>query len=258
MRWQLSQLCVVGTCDAGLPPAVVPLWQVAQVPAATLAWLNAAGVHADVRWQVSQLCVVGTWVAGFAVALLPLWQVAQVPAATPAWLNVAGVQPVVRWQTSHICEVTRWPDGLPFAVEPLWQLVHAPGGTPTWLKRAPLNVTVLWHSAHPCVVGGCDGGIPSALTRVPTWWHASQARGVPLKTPRTWHDSQGVLVCDPLSGKPVARWSKSARPWPAATGAASEASAKRSAASARGRIDRIIVASRRPRDVAPVRAAGSP
>ena len=30
VRWQLSQACVVGTCVAGLPRAVVPLWHVAQ------------------------------------------------------------------------------------------------------------------------------------------------------------------------------------------------------------------------------------
>ncbi|MBK6804320.1 MAG: hypothetical protein IPG84_05375 [Betaproteobacteria bacterium] len=45
----MSQLWVVGTCVAGLPFAVVPLWQVAQVPAATFPWLNAAGIHAVVR-----------------------------------------------------------------------------------------------------------------------------------------------------------------------------------------------------------------
>ncbi|MBK6804319.1 MAG: hypothetical protein IPG84_05370 [Betaproteobacteria bacterium] len=75
--------CVVGTCVVGLPFAVVPLWQVAQVPAATPVWLNVAGVQAVVRWQVSQLCDVGTCVAGLPFAVVPLWQVAQVPAATP-------------------------------------------------------------------------------------------------------------------------------------------------------------------------------
>jgi hypothetical protein len=43
-----------------LPLALVPLWQVAQVPAATLVWLNVAGSQAVVRWQVSQEAVVTT------------------------------------------------------------------------------------------------------------------------------------------------------------------------------------------------------
>jgi hypothetical protein len=33
--WQESQAAVVGICPPGLPVAVVPLWQVAQVPGAT-------------------------------------------------------------------------------------------------------------------------------------------------------------------------------------------------------------------------------
>ena len=112
---------------------------------------------------------------------------------------MAGVHPVVRWQTSHICDVTRWPAGFPFAVMPLWQLVHVPGVMPTWLNRAPPNDTVLWQSAQPCVVGGCDGGIAEAPTRVPVEWQPSQALGVPLKTPRTWHDSHGALRWAPES-----------------------------------------------------------
>ena len=45
---------------AGFPAAVVPLWQVLQVPAATPLWENVAGSQAVVLWQVSQLCVVAT------------------------------------------------------------------------------------------------------------------------------------------------------------------------------------------------------
>ena len=82
-------------CVAGLPVAVVPLWQVAQVPGATPAWVNVAGFHAEVRWQLSQESVVGRCVAGLPVAVLPLWQVAHVPGATPVWLNVAGFHAVV-------------------------------------------------------------------------------------------------------------------------------------------------------------------
>ena len=49
VRWQVSQDCVVGMCVVGLPVAVVPLWQVAQVPGAMPAWLKVAGVQALVR-----------------------------------------------------------------------------------------------------------------------------------------------------------------------------------------------------------------
>ena len=75
---------MVGTCAAGLPLAVVPLWQVTHVPAATLVWLNVAGFQPVVRWQVSQPCVVGTCAAGLPLAVDPLWHVTQVPAATVA------------------------------------------------------------------------------------------------------------------------------------------------------------------------------
>jgi hypothetical protein len=58
--WQASQARVVAKWLAVLPRALVPLWQVAQVPGVTLAWLNVAGSHAVVRWQVSQEAVVAT------------------------------------------------------------------------------------------------------------------------------------------------------------------------------------------------------
>ena len=72
----MSHEAVVGMCVAGLPVAVVPLWQVAQVPAAMPVWLKVAGVQAVVVWQVSHEAVVGTWVAVLPVAVVPLWQVA--------------------------------------------------------------------------------------------------------------------------------------------------------------------------------------
>jgi hypothetical protein len=75
---------VVGTWVAGLPFAVDPLWQVAQVPGATPVWLNVAGIHAVVRWHVSHEAVVGRWLADLPFAVEALWQVAQVPAATLA------------------------------------------------------------------------------------------------------------------------------------------------------------------------------
>ena len=75
-----------------MPVAVVPLWQVEQVPGATPVWLKVAGVQALVLWQVSHDAVVGIWVEGLPVAVVPLWQVEHVPGATPVWLKVAGVQ----------------------------------------------------------------------------------------------------------------------------------------------------------------------
>ena len=47
VAWQSSQTLVVGRCVAFLPVAVVPLWQLAQLPV-TLAWLKRAGVQAVV------------------------------------------------------------------------------------------------------------------------------------------------------------------------------------------------------------------
>ena len=66
----------------GLPRAVDPLWQVAQLPGATPLWLKVAGVQALVRWQLSQAAVVGTCPLGLPRAVLPLWQVAQLPGVT--------------------------------------------------------------------------------------------------------------------------------------------------------------------------------
>jgi len=75
----------------GLPLALVPLWQVAQVPATTPVWLKVAGSQAVVRWQVSHDAVVTTWFVVLPLALVPLWQVAQVPVTTPVWLKKAGL-----------------------------------------------------------------------------------------------------------------------------------------------------------------------
>jgi hypothetical protein len=55
-----------------LPFAVVPLWQVAQVPGATPVWLNVAGIQAVVRWQTSHDAVVAMCVAGLPFAVVPL------------------------------------------------------------------------------------------------------------------------------------------------------------------------------------------
>ena len=96
VRWQASHARVVTKCVADLPLAVVPLWQVAQLPGVTPVWVKVAGVHAVVRWQLSQDSVVGRCVGVLPFAVVPLWQVAQVPGVTPVWLNVAGIHAVVR------------------------------------------------------------------------------------------------------------------------------------------------------------------
>ncbi|MBT9540746.1 hypothetical protein [Thiobacillus sp.] len=56
----------------GFPLAVVPLWQVEQVPGATPVWLKVAGVQPDTRWQLSQAWVVGMWLVGLPLAVVPL------------------------------------------------------------------------------------------------------------------------------------------------------------------------------------------
>ena len=60
--WQLSHDALVLMCPAGLPSACVPLWQVAQDPVATPAWLNAAPAKLVVlKWQDSQPALVVRW-----------------------------------------------------------------------------------------------------------------------------------------------------------------------------------------------------
>ena len=138
VRWQLSQDAVVGTWFGVLPFAVVPLWQVAQVPGVTPEWLNVAGVQPVVRWQLSQDAVVGTWVGVLPFAVVPLWQVAQVPGVTPVWLNVAGVQPVVRWQLSQDAVVGTWFGVLPFARScRCGTSRRCPASPPAWSNDAP-------------------------------------------------------------------------------------------------------------------------
>jgi hypothetical protein len=43
-----------------LPFALLPLWQLLQLPAATPLWLIVAGFQPVVLWQVSQLALVDT------------------------------------------------------------------------------------------------------------------------------------------------------------------------------------------------------
>ena len=101
--------------DAGLPSAVLPLWQFEHFPAAAASWTYAAPNQLIVDlWQTSHCSVVVTWVADFACALAntcaPLWQLEQLPADTgpvvAAWLIVAGANAVkVLWQVSHCAPV---------------------------------------------------------------------------------------------------------------------------------------------------------
>ena len=155
-------------------------------------WLKVAGSHAEVRWQESHEAVVITWFAVLPRALEPLWQLAQVPGATRAWLKVAGSQAVVRWQESHEAVVTTWLAGLPFALEPLWQEAQEPAAIATWLKRAPAKVDVLWQDSQGCVTGMWFAGMTTLAILLAAVWHEAHCLGVPLNTPRTWHESQRV------------------------------------------------------------------
>lgn len=76
---------------AGLPVVAVLLWQLAQVPGATPAWLNNAGVQDFDWWQESHCSEVGMWLAGRVEdenRLPAWWQLLQslgVPMNTPRW-----------------------------------------------------------------------------------------------------------------------------------------------------------------------------
>ena len=78
----MLQVLLAGIWLAGLPVAIVPLWQLKHSPT-TWAWsTRVAGFQAPVAWQLSQLSVVLIWFAGLPVAIVPLWQLAQ-PDTTP-------------------------------------------------------------------------------------------------------------------------------------------------------------------------------
>ena len=78
----MSHAAVVGMWLAGLPSAIVPLWQLAQVPV-TWVWSTRAGSQAVVVWQLWQFALDAMWLVGLPSAMVPLWQVEQV-AVTPA------------------------------------------------------------------------------------------------------------------------------------------------------------------------------
>ena len=77
-----------------MPLALVPLWQLEQVPITSVWATVRTGDQALVVWQLAQAVVLPMWVADLPVALVPLWQLTQVPVAL-AWLKLAGVQAVV-------------------------------------------------------------------------------------------------------------------------------------------------------------------
>ena len=65
-------------CAAGLPCALVPLWQLAQLPVMPV-WSKRAGFQASGEWQLSQELSLGICPAGLAVACVPSWHEKQVP-----------------------------------------------------------------------------------------------------------------------------------------------------------------------------------
>lgn len=56
-------------------------------------------------------------------------------------------------------------------------------------------------------------GLALTPARPPAMWQPTQLRGVPLKMPEIWHDSQLTCLCWPERGKPVLTWSYLDRVW---------------------------------------------
>ena len=59
--------------------AVVPLWQLKQLPVIPVWSKPPATSQLLVSWQDSQVFGLGTWFGGLPVAVLPLWQLKQLP-----------------------------------------------------------------------------------------------------------------------------------------------------------------------------------
>ena len=76
--WQCRTLPWSGCGSPVLPSAIVPLWQLAQVPV-TWVWSTRAGSQAVVVWQLRQFALDAMWSLGLPSAIVPLWQLAQVP-----------------------------------------------------------------------------------------------------------------------------------------------------------------------------------
>ena len=178
--WQVSHCAVVATCVVGLTCALIdrydPLWQLAQLPAATglvvAAWFIVAGANAAYPlWQLSQAAPVGRWPVVLPLAWVPLWQVAHVPGTTPVCAKFVGFHAVVVWQVSHDCAVGMCVAGLASALAntyvPPWQVAQLPAATgpvvSRWLIVAGANaVNTLWHVSHCAVVGMWFVGLPRA------------------------------------------------------------------------------------------------
>ena len=88
-----------GMWPAGLPVAVEPLWQVAQVPVTAL-WSNRTALQLVVRWQSSHPAWSAMWFAGLPGAVEPLWQWRSCRRHA-AWLKRHRLQVEVRWQSSQ-------------------------------------------------------------------------------------------------------------------------------------------------------------
>jgi hypothetical protein len=71
VEWHASQVFGAGMWFAGLPGAVLPLWQVIQVLLTRL-WSILAGDHALVEWHASQVFGTGMWFAGLPATEVPL------------------------------------------------------------------------------------------------------------------------------------------------------------------------------------------
>ena len=143
----MSHAALVVMWLGDLPRALEPLWQVAHDPAATLLWLNAAGVQAEVRWQVSHWALVWMWLAGLPGAWMLLWQFVQVPGWTAMWLKRAPENVRVLWQTSQVTPSTgMWLRGM----------TTFEYGLPAWWQDAqrigvPRNTPRMWQLSQRVV-----------------------------------------------------------------------------------------------------------
>ena len=104
VAWQLMQFVApTGMWAAGLPVALLPLWQLLQLVATVnVLWSTLAPVQLVVlRWQFSQtVCPAWTAVLG----LLPAWQLAQLFTRVTLVCSRAGVHDVKPdlWQLSQL------------------------------------------------------------------------------------------------------------------------------------------------------------
>ncbi len=206
--WQVLQSRAVMACCTGLPKAVVPLWQLAQL-AVTPRWLKVAGDQAIVPWQAAQSCETWTCAVGLPGAAAPLWQLTQLLKRARC-SNRAGIHANVVWQSAQAVLLAICVGDLPGARTPLWQLAQAPV-TPACDKCGPAApstlpevvalttgaalCTAMLRSAVPCTRAvapmtvaivvcagaGAAGGFFAApppqflglwqpLQSLPTWW----------------------------------------------------------------------------------------